>query len=561
SLGAVARRPPEYSFLSEYLHASMIIYRDLKPHNVLLFTLYPNSAVIAKIADYGIAQYCCRMGIKTSEGTAGFRAPEVARGNVIYNQQADVYSFGLLLYDILTTGSRILEGLKFPNEFDELAILGKLPDPVKEYGCTPWPKVENLIKKCLKENPQERPTSAQVYDILNSAELICLMRYILIPKIFIAECMVATTQSSKNAIIWLGSGNNDAGQLSCLEINSERHTSENVTESRILCLALVCLLVEKESWIVAGTQSGTLLAVKTEDDKKSHVLQRMTDSVTCLYCNSFSKQSKQKNFLLVGTANGRLAIFEDRSIKYEGAAPLKTLNIGNVSTPLMCLNESIYSSEKNIIWGGCGTKIFSLSSDFSIQKFIETKANQLFSYATFSDSNIISIVVDKAIYVAKKNSHFVEVWDKKTEKLCVLIDCVQFLKERMVLVNKESKYKMIYSGRVKTLCLQKNTALWIGTGGGHILLVDLSTHRIIHIIQNFCDSIRAMMTVQLGSLKNVILVLGYCQKNSESTQHQKEMESCLSVWDINLPHEVENLAKHTEVRKELAEKMRSISME
>ncbi|XP_045152323.1 leucine-rich repeat serine/threonine-protein kinase 2, partial [Echinops telfairi] len=545
-----------------YLHSAMIIYRDLKPHNVLLFTLYPNAAIIAKIADYGIAQYCCRMGIKTSEGTPGFRAPEVAKGNVIYNQQADVYSFGLLLYDILTTGSRIIEGLKFPNEFDELAIQGKLPDPVKDYSCAPWPAVEKLIKECLKENPQERPTSAQVFDILNSAELVCLMRYTLIPKHIIVECMIATNHNSKSsASIWLGCGHADKGQLSCLDLNTEQHTSEEVTDGRILCLAVVCLPVERESWIVLGTQLGTLLVINTEDGKKRHALDKMTDSVTCLYCNSFPKQSKQKHFLLVGTADGNLAIFEDKAVKCKGAAPLKILNIGNVSTPVMCLSESVSSAEKNIMWGGCGTKIFSFSSDFSIQKLIETKTNQLFSYAAFSDSNIIAVVVDTVLYIAKKNSPVVEVWDKKTEKLCELIDCVHFLKEEMVKGNKESKHKMSYSGRVKTLSLQKNTALWIGTGGGHILLLDLPTRRVIRIIHNFCESVRVMMTAQLGSLKNVMLVLGYNQKSTESTEHQKEIQSCLSVWDINLPHEVQNLEKHIEVRQELAEKLRGGSAE
>uniref|UniRef100_A0A2K5F0K2 Leucine-rich repeat serine/threonine-protein kinase 2 n=1 Tax=Aotus nancymaae TaxID=37293 RepID=A0A2K5F0K2_AOTNA len=530
-----------------YLHSAMIIYRDLKPHNVLLFTLYPNAAIIAKIADYGIAQYCCRMGIKTSEGTPGFRAPEVARGNVIYNQQADVYSFGLLLYDILTTGGRIVEGLKFPNEFDELAIQGKLPDPVKEYGCVPWPMVEKLIKKCLKENPQERPTSAQVFDILNSAELTCLMRHILLPKNVIVECMVATHHNSRNASIWLGCGHPNRGQLSFLDLNTEEYTSEEVADSRVLCLALVHLPVEKESWIVSGTQSGTLLVINTEDEKKRHTLEKMTDSITCLYCNSFPKQSKQKNFLLVGTADGNIAIFEDKTVKLKGAAPLKILNIGNVSTPLMCLR--------------CGTKIFSFLIFLIHSEYIETRTNQLFSYAAFSDSNIIAVVVDTALYVAKKNSPVVEVWDKKTEKLCELIDCVHFLRELMVKVNKESKHKMSYSGRVKTLCLQKNTALWIGTGGGHILLLDLSTRRVIRIIYNFCDSVRVMMTAQLGSLKNVMLVLGYNWKSTEGTQHQKETQSCLTVWDINLPHEVQNLEKHIEMRKELAEKMRGTSAE
>nr|KAF6453056.1 leucine rich repeat kinase 2 [Molossus molossus] len=544
-----------------YLHSAMIIYRDLKPHNVLLFTLYPNAAVIAKIADYGIAQYCCRMGIKTSEGTPGFRAPEVARGNVIYNHQADVYSFGLLLYDILTTGGRIAEGLKFPNEFDELAIQGKLPDPVKEYGCAPWPMVEKLIKRCLKENPQERPTSAQVFDILNSAELICLMRQISIPKTFTVECMVAAHPGSKNASVWLGCGHRNKGQLSFLDLTTERLTFEEVTDSRILCLALVHLPVDKESWVVCGTQSGALLVIDTDDGKRRHTLEKMTDSITCLHYSSFAKPSKQKSFLLVGTADGNLAIFEDKTVKCKGAAPLTILNIGNISTPLMCLSESVNSTEKNIMWGGCGTKLFSFSDDFTIQKLIETRTSQLFSNATSNNSNIIAVVVDTALYIAKKNSSFVEVWDKKTEKLCELIDCLQFLKQEMVKVNTEPKHNLAYWGRVKTLCLQKNTALWVGTGGGCMLLLDLSTRRVIRIIRNFCDSVRVLMAAQLGNLKNAMLVLGYTRKSTEGMQQQKELQSCLSIWDINLPHEVQNLEKHIEMRKELAEKMRKTTVD
>ncbi|NWU77506.1 LRRK2 kinase, partial [Onychorhynchus coronatus] len=545
-----------------YLHSAMIIYRDLKPHNVLLFTLYPNSAVIAKIADYGIAQYCCRMGIKTSEGTPGFRAPEVARGNVIYNQQADVYSFGLLLYDILTGGGRIMEGLKFPNEFDELAIQGKLPDPVKEYGCAPWPKVENLIKKCLKENPQERPTSSQVYEMLNSAELICLMRYVSIPSTSTAECMVAANQSCKKAGVWIGNGNTEKAQLSFVNLNTDGHTCEDIADSKIISLALVTLPTEKENWIVAGTQSGSLWAVNTEDETRRHRLQKMSDSITCLYCNSLSKQSKQKNFFLVGTADGRLAVFEDRAVKCKGATPLKIVTIGNVSTPLMCLKESSCLSEKNIIWGGCGTKIIALTSDFSVQKLIETKTSQLFCHNAYSDANIISIAIDKSIYLAKKNSHFVEIWDKKTEKLSELIDCAHFLKNKVEKLNKESKHKLAYSGRVKTICLQKNTALWIGTGGGHILLLDLSTRRPVRVIDNFCDSVRVMITAQLGNLKNVVLVLGYCYKSdTEDNKYHKDLQSCVSVWDINLPHEVQNLKKHIEMRQELAEKMKSFSLD
>ncbi|XP_056429608.1 leucine-rich repeat serine/threonine-protein kinase 2 isoform X2 [Hyla sarda] len=539
-----------------YLHSSMIIYRDLKPHNVLLFTLYPNSAVIAKIADYGIAQYCCRMGIKTSEGTPGFRAPEVARGNVIYNQQADVYSFGLLLYDILTAGARMIEGLKFPNEFDELAINGKLPDPVKEYNCAAWPEVEVLIKKCLKENPQERPTSDKVFEILNSAELLCLMRNFVISSPLTAECMVATNPRFKVPTVLVGSGSTDKGQISSLNLIKGGHTCEDFCDSRILCLAFVTVPDEREHWVLAGTQSGEILAARSDDLKTKHCLKKMPDSITCFLFSCQIRQSQKKYFLLVGTANGHIAIFEASTIKCSNVTPANMLNVGDDSTPVMGLCESTFSSEKTAVWGVCGTKILFLSSDYYVQKTIETKHSMPFSHGSVSDSNITSVAIDKYIYVAKKYSPYVEIWDKKTDKLCEVLDCAQFLKEEIVKQRKMKK-EDAYTARVKALFLQKNTALWVGTGGGHILLIDLSTRRPIRIISSFCDTIRCMVPSQLdkGSIKNVILVLG-CRCTP-----QKEIQSFLSVWDMNLPHEVQNLKKHNEIRQELAEKARGLSLD
>ncbi|CAJ0926548.1 unnamed protein product [Ranitomeya imitator] len=66
-------------------------------------------------------------------------------------------------------------------------------------------------------------------------------------------------------------------------------------------------------------------------------------------------------------------------------------------------------------------------------------------------------------------------------------------------LNKEDAY----TARVKAMFLQKNTALWVGTGGGHILLIDISTRRPIRIISSFCDSIRCMVPSQLdkGNVK------------------------------------------------------------
>ncbi|XP_041059459.1 leucine-rich repeat serine/threonine-protein kinase 2 isoform X1 [Carcharodon carcharias] len=534
-----------------YLHSSMIIYRDMKPHNVLLFSLNPNSAIIAKIADYGIAQYCCRMGIKSSEGTPGFRAPEVAKGNVIYNHQADVYSFGLLLYDLMTNGERISTGMKFPNDFDEMAIQGKLPDPVKELNCSPWPGVQTLIDDCLKQNPEDRPTASQVYDTLNSVELLCLKRRMIVPSNLTADCLVVTNSICRKPSVWIGSGKRDKAQLSCLELDTDGQAVMDIEDNRILCLALVCVIGEQVNWVVAGTQSGHLWIINTENVKSVHQLRKMSDSITCLFCTHHSKHSKEENFLLVGTADGKLAAFKDTTVKYQDGAPLKVVDIGDISTPLVCFSMSS-TSEQVVFWASCGTKIISLTSDFTVQKVIDTKTRTLRQQKYYCDGNIITMVIDKYIYLAKKDSHIVELWDKKSYKLSASIDCSSFLKNDT------------YSARVKTLHLQKATALWIGTGGGDVILLDLSTHQSIQVIDKFCHSIRSMVTAQIekGHLRTVMLILGNVYKDyNENNQQQSGLQSQLFVWDMNLPYEIQSLKKHTDMRREIIEKMRTGSLE
>jgi serine/threonine protein kinase len=79
-----------------YLHSRNVIHRDLKPSNILLTREHR-----AKISDFGMSVANTGQELTAETGTYRYMAPEVIRHEK-YSSNADVYSFGLCLWQLIT---------------------------------------------------------------------------------------------------------------------------------------------------------------------------------------------------------------------------------------------------------------------------------------------------------------------------------------------------------------------------------------------------------------------------------------------------------------------------
>lgn len=126
-----------------YLHDQGIVHRDLKPANV--FT----DGGLIKIGDYGLSKYISasrRGGQTESVGTFHYMAPEIGKGE--YGKEIDIYSLGIILYELLT-GT-----VPFDGESSQEIILKHLTaDPDLSRVQQPFAYV---IQKSLAKNPAAR---------------------------------------------------------------------------------------------------------------------------------------------------------------------------------------------------------------------------------------------------------------------------------------------------------------------------------------------------------------------------------------------------------------------
>jgi len=147
----------------KFLHDRNIAHRDLKPEN-LLFSNKGKKATL-KLTDFGFAKEANnRDTLKTPCYTPYYVAPEVL-GSKKYDLSCDIWSLGVIIYILLCGFPPFFstQGLPMSPGMKKRIRLGQFDFPKPEWSEVS-DEAKNLIRGCLKTNPQERLTIDQVME-------------------------------------------------------------------------------------------------------------------------------------------------------------------------------------------------------------------------------------------------------------------------------------------------------------------------------------------------------------------------------------------------------------
>lgn len=149
-----------------FLHEASMIHRDLKGENILMASLDISAVANCKITDFGTSRDINKVDATQKYtigiGTPAFLPPEqLEQGK--YNAKADVYSFAMVMYQVLTEKDPYFE-FESLWKIAEFVISGKR---LSLEGIKP--PYDELIQKCWAQDPHDRPGFADITKVLEKS--------------------------------------------------------------------------------------------------------------------------------------------------------------------------------------------------------------------------------------------------------------------------------------------------------------------------------------------------------------------------------------------------------
>ena len=302
------------------------------------------------------------------------------------------------------------------------------------------------------------------------------------------------------------------------------------------------MTVVGESFILVGTRTGHLWLYDCVNATFLHAISKLRDAVLCLlYVESV-------NHVFAGIANGQLAMYSVDELKNPSSAT-KIIDISGTvcchEQPMMCLALTKHS--RKLLCGlGHNIVVFQLGLPDTM------KPESCLSISPEADPHgglVSNIIDDKhGIWTSTKGSPRIQLWNMKTKKLRANINCDN-------LPISETFENNTRGMRVVSMLI-RNNVLWVGTGGGDILLIDTRTSSLLMAMSRHKTAVRCLMNAELlqedGKQISVVLSggLGFVPRWSSSRESSSRDFGYVLVWESGIQKESEHLHEYNKRRQE-----------
>jgi serine/threonine protein kinase len=440
-----------------FLHQHGIIFRDLKAANVLLWSLDESSLCHAKVTDFGIATHLSPTGVLGIQGTKGFIAPEVlflGRKKAIYNHKADVFSFGMLLYQMIAR--RHPYHNVQPVKIDAKVVQGERPSivdtPVAETG---YYFLTRLMKRCWEDKPDERPSTTELITDVSDIIFQSVMGIHPVRSRFSIRrgCAItphnyarANVTSHVNSELWICCDGSEGAELNIYNTNRLVKLSKNfIKENQVQCMS-VC---GDHVWVCsrAGIEYGVIDIFSMITRELVHNIRMRENAVSCITCS--------ENTVYLGTLEGYCFSFD---------MDLKTIQTN-------CRPKYRYISEhaidgiavtKKHVWVSHTRFMFFLNLDTLALEYSYKRSRQI---DAFVGHLAISSQEDNGIvWSAHLGGCTLSAWDAENETLLYDVDVREVLLKQVGIGDK-SEFDAIITCITPAL-----DTVWVGMATGHILL-------------------------------------------------------------------------------------------